>query len=576
VDATSEPLTIGVTGHRPARLAGVDMAVLAERVRATLASFATAAGEGRPLRMVSSLAEGADSIAADAALALGWTLDVVLPFERNRNAEDFPDAAPRAALDERLARARSIFALSGEALAGETAAASYERAGRVMLAQSDVLLAVWDGDPARGRGGAAQIVAEAVQQGIPVIHVPVSMSDDTPELLWDRLDDHDLGQQSLETVPRGRLDQLPRLIAHLVAGAAGSAALDPPRRNRPTIAVAYAALLAATGVRGLRRSDFVRARPEDSRDELLATCGAAQGPNPFATRLSGLLAPRYGEADAGATEAARRFRSAYVSNFALAALAVVTSLIGLALPKSAKPVLICLEIAIIAAILIITHLGNKSGWHRRWLKGRQVAEQLRCLAICAQIGDLRLRASPHAATRDVARRLGLPDATVDRGYIARVQADLTALIDSQIAYLDSDACRMHRLEHRLHRLGGFLFAATATICFLYLGAEIAMFANPEWHEHIVPVMIWGTILSAALPAIGAAIYGIRMQGDFAGTGERNTALADQLRRVKAIGGEQPHSYDVLWRRATRTADLLIEDLSDWLRTYTARPLALPG
>ncbi len=573
---TAEPLTVGVTGHRPARLVGVDTAVLAAQICATLEAFADAAGHDRKFRLVSSLAEGADSIAAGVALQMGWQLDVTLPFDRVRNAQDFPDSDALAALDALLLRADSVFELCSGCLEAEPASTAYERAGRVMLAQCDVLLAVWDGKPAQGRGGAAQIVAEAVLQGVPVLHVALA-DGARPLLLWDRLDEHDVGQHTLDTIPRAGLEQLPRLVAHLL-GDADSGAL--PRhyrgRRRLTVAVAYAMLMAVMAVRSLRGADFVKADPDIARDALLAGCSATRQATPFGERLTRVLAPGFGSADASATDFSRRFRSAYVANFVLAALAVVTALVGLALPKSAKPGLIVIELAIVATILIVTRMGNKSGWHRSWLSSRQVAEQLRCLAITAQLGDLRLRANTHPTTRNVARQLGLPNAIADAPYLAAIQADLGRLIDSQIDYLERDASVMHRLEHRLHRLGGLLFLATATICLLYLAAEVAIMANPAWHHIVEPVLIWGTILSAGFPAIGAAIYGIRMQGDFSGSGERNAALAAELRRVRQLTQKTPQTYDTLARHAKIVADLMVADLTDWFRAYKARPLALPG
>jgi len=41
-------------------------------------------------------------------------------------------------------------------------------ASSVMLAHADRLFAVWDGQPARGYGGTADVVAEARQRGVPV------------------------------------------------------------------------------------------------------------------------------------------------------------------------------------------------------------------------------------------------------------------------------------------------------------------------------------------------------------------------------------------------------------------------
>ncbi|MFJ8953478.1 hypothetical protein ACIRO1_25525 [Streptomyces sp. NPDC102381] len=41
-------------------------------------------------------------------------------------------------------------------------------AGKEVVDQSDVLLAVWDGKPAGGKGGTADVVAYAQRQGMDV------------------------------------------------------------------------------------------------------------------------------------------------------------------------------------------------------------------------------------------------------------------------------------------------------------------------------------------------------------------------------------------------------------------------
>jgi hypothetical protein len=41
-------------------------------------------------------------------------------------------------------------------------------AGKVVVDRSSVLLAVWDGQPSRGLGGTADVVAYARQRGVPV------------------------------------------------------------------------------------------------------------------------------------------------------------------------------------------------------------------------------------------------------------------------------------------------------------------------------------------------------------------------------------------------------------------------
>ncbi|MER5913805.1 hypothetical protein ABT124_25810, partial [Streptomyces sp. NPDC001982] len=53
-------------------------------------------------------------------------------------------------------------------LPGLKAGASSEEPGELLVDQADELLAVWDGQPARGFGGTADVVAYAHRQGVPV------------------------------------------------------------------------------------------------------------------------------------------------------------------------------------------------------------------------------------------------------------------------------------------------------------------------------------------------------------------------------------------------------------------------
>ncbi len=577
-------LTIGVTGHRLARLEAAQLPEITAAIDTVLDAIgaATRFAEPSALRLVNALADGADSLVADAALARGWTLDAVLPFAADDYAADFTGAA-QTAYRAHLAAARARFELPGARTSEGERAAAYERAGRVVIAQCDLLIAVWDGGPVRGRGGAAQIVAEAVMQGVPVLRID-PRGVDPAQLLWDGLDEHSLGQQTIDTVPRGDLHALPALIGNLIAPPDTPEARTMLNRFRhgatgqsQLLWIAYPLLLTVMGVRRLRLRDVRSAAP--LRDD---TGGGGRG---LGVQLQTVLAPRFARADAIAGAVGQRFRSSYVTNFAFAALAVVLSLLGLVLPSGAKPFLIASEVAIIAAILIITRLGNRAGWHRRWLDNRHLAERLRCLSISARLGDLDLRADADVRpgwvgwiVRATARELGLPDAQVDAPYLAGVRRALCALIDSQIAYLSADARRMHKLEHRLHLLGTALFATTAIVCLLVLFLKVAdTMAPTSALAHVAhPLITLATIASAGLPAIGAAIYGIRMQGDFAGAAERSEALAHQLASLRTVIDADAPGFDTLTRRARRLSDLLTQDLTRWLQTYHARPLALPG
>ena len=117
---------------------------------------------------MSSLAEGSDRLVAEAGLAGGYVLEAVLPFARAEYARDFATPESLAAFERLLGHAVAVFELNGDA--GERSRA-YEAAGFVMLANVDLLIAIWDGEEAAGVGGTAQIVSRAIADGIPVIRL---------------------------------------------------------------------------------------------------------------------------------------------------------------------------------------------------------------------------------------------------------------------------------------------------------------------------------------------------------------------------------------------------------------------
>ena len=122
------------------------------------------------LTVVTALAEGSDRIVARAGLTLGARLEVILPLPADDYRSDFTTTRSRETFDALLSKADTVV------LAGDVAArpAAYATAGRAMLARSDALLALWDGQPSPGEGGTAGIVAQARELDVPVCLLCVS------------------------------------------------------------------------------------------------------------------------------------------------------------------------------------------------------------------------------------------------------------------------------------------------------------------------------------------------------------------------------------------------------------------
>jgi hypothetical protein len=148
------PHRIGITGHRE-----FDPAT-SLLIRATLRRMIEAY-QPDDLIGVSCLAEGADTMFAEAVADRGGRLEVVVPAVRYREA--LP-ASHQPAYDACLARATAVHRLA----LVESDNTAYLAGNERMLAAVDRLIAVWDGLPARGPGGTADVVAEARRRGMPV------------------------------------------------------------------------------------------------------------------------------------------------------------------------------------------------------------------------------------------------------------------------------------------------------------------------------------------------------------------------------------------------------------------------
>jgi hypothetical protein len=154
-------ITLGVTGHRVLP----DEAALGARIDDAIDDLA----DGRAVHLLTSLAEGADRVVARRVLARdGGTIEAILPLEAGDYEDDF--ASPASVEDFRDLLERSA---ASEVVTGPTRTAAYEAAGFAVVERSDGLLALWDGRPARGRGGTADVVAHARRLGHPVRVVEV-------------------------------------------------------------------------------------------------------------------------------------------------------------------------------------------------------------------------------------------------------------------------------------------------------------------------------------------------------------------------------------------------------------------
>lgn len=146
-------MRIGFTGHQNAPEAALSL------LQTVGFAMVTAYNE---VAAYSSLAAGADQYFAGLVLGEGGELHGVIPCEGYEAT--FNTVGDQDRYRHLTAAARSVTTLPFP----EPSEEAFLAAGIVVAERCEVLLAVWDGEPAAGLGGTADVVAYTRQLGKPV------------------------------------------------------------------------------------------------------------------------------------------------------------------------------------------------------------------------------------------------------------------------------------------------------------------------------------------------------------------------------------------------------------------------
>jgi len=563
------------------------------------------------LRIVSALAEGADQWVASKACALGYELQAVLPFHRGEYEMDF--ANPAVLNEHRRLRddqALAVFEMDGSRVLESE---SYLAAGRVILNQSDLLIALWDGKDSQGVGGTGQIVPEAFQRSIPTIWINWANPAD-----WrivrsrERLSQpFDFDGARLNAAPNavfciGDTQLLSELVKELLLPAKvdrhgerdlGEEYFEERRRSFTMLGgwwdFVVSLLNFSPGPLHIRIPDFV---PE-TQDDWSAEWKAGQSKLPESTIdwIDDNVLPHY----AWANQLSRYYASLYRSSFAwlyfLGAIAVLLALIGASAEASFRVdlVLIGSEIVVITGIVWLTWHGRRRRWQQRWIEYRILAERLRLVRFSSLLGGAWQRASipVHLASygnpagtwiewhaRSVERFLGLPNAVVDSRYLLACRDLLLGtLIEGQKGYHKSTIKRLRSVDRRLHILGEVLFFTTLIVCILHFAQKVLTGEATGMGA----LERWLIFCAACLPALAGAMAAIRNQGELHRVVQRSEAMADRLELLgeavaSLLTAPGTLASQGLQRAVEETTRLMYNEVLDWRIVFQDRPLVLPA
>jgi hypothetical protein len=595
-------IRVGVTGHRPKDLpTDVANGNLRAAIKKTLSDIKTIAASildqckdfyegGLKLRLISPLAEGADRLVAEEALKLGYELQCPFPFDLVEYKKDFHTEESKAEFEWLRLQASSEFELDGSRKAEDEA---YEAVGRVVLRHSDIIVAIWNGQPAAGRGGTGQIASEALERDIPTIRIS-PRSPHRSHLCRSRSDHKNSEKKSTRPDIRERLWNFITPPKDLKERKKISKFL---KNTRPREIPLFGMFLHVTSY-GYKKPSLpeVSIKSIERKDIRKAWSALPKPHSSVGKHLKKAYSQHFDRSDKLAGAFSSWYRSSFITIYSFGALAVLFAFLGIYL-KSHDSIAdhnshgwLYAELTLIISILALLLLSWIGRWHERWVDYRLLAEalwQMEFLAPLARVTPS-FEVPAHIDHEDssrtwfnwyfraLAREAGLIRAKIDDSYLRAYRRVLEGSILDQISYHGKNAAKLKKAHKRIHITVASFFIATLIACLLHLISEETVTSwLGESNYHTAELIL--SLCAVVLPALGAAAEGILHQGEFERLERRSEAmsarLGESLQRVSALGGRASS------RRLAHVAEsfciaMLLEN-ADWRSVFISKDLGPP-
>jgi hypothetical protein len=542
---------------------------------------------GAPIfRVVSPLAEGADKMVAEEAIAIGYELQCPLPFSREDYEHDFATPESRQQFRGLLAQATAVLELDGSRESEQSKNHAYEAVGRTVLRQSDILIAVWDGTRREGQGGTAQIVGEAVLLRIPTLWIRTEPPHAACLLARAEVGGHcelnfDEFPKQLIGLLRFEPEREHASPERQMADFRNDYFLEGPHAWSLGLLFEVFSKVVAGSWPWLLRIFLKDHKWETHKEWQGAWAVSPDLPSAAKRQVEGGFLMHCAWANQLANYYANLYRSSFVLNYCLAACAVLFALRAY-FDASRQKFWILAELASIILIIAVTTLGRRRRWHQRWIDYRLLAEKLRQMRFLFLIGRSSKtdRVPEHESQGDprktwvnwhfqaVVREVGMLREKFDPLYrLAYRKLLVEHELPSQIEYHGETSRQFKRIYKRLHSLGTSLFFGTLVVCVVHF-----LFAfDITFHRILVQ-------LAAIFPAFGAALQGIVSQGDFHNVARRSAAMYHWLSGIvtQLRVAQEDLSAEVLGELAEKAAEVMGAELIDWRVGFQGKPLVFPS
>jgi len=484
--------------------------------------------------IISPIAEGADRLVARSVMK--WkvsgemdmpTLEVVLPLPEEDYLNDFKTSESKDDFKALLAEAKSVITLEK----ADSRKAAYEQVGRYVVDNCDVLIAIWDGKPAAGKGGTAEIVGYARKIG--------------RSFFWINSENGSIKEEMHE-------EYISRSLKNLEIYNAESLSINEMDSK---FKARYGSLAKKADDSGLPRIFL-----EPLCENLL----------PQSVRAS-LLAERYQKSHM------RTGSLIYI----LAVMAVATVTIQRFFFPD-YPELLGFEFLWMLLILILLRISDRGKWHRKWIDYRFLAERLRASIFLCMAG---IRCEPPKAPPHLSishrpddwmikafewiwdQRPKIPTNSVEFEPLKKVL--LAAWIDDQVSWYKKTSKRQRRMHLCFTRAGVSLFSITLVVA----GIEASQLAHflPISFDSVPEIL---TSMAIILPAVGAALAGIRIHHEYLRNAERYdhmgmhlSSISERIREAKDM--------KTLTRLLEEANEMMLRENQDWRVVFIFQKLEAP-
>ena len=491
-----------------------------------------------------------------------------------------------------LARANKFYLESG---------LRFALAGRVVIEQSDLLVAVWDGLSTANVGGSGHTIVAALDKGVPVLWIDPAR----PDAMQMLHSNEDLARFAEPSMPEQLRQELRETVRYAIQGSdtSGSEGVGEEQWHASSKLRdhAYRRVEALFGnASWAKKFASVRQRYE-APDEIAAGSGAplldtvAALPRlspEMPAMLSKQILRRFAWYDGIATFLSDRYRSGMTINFLLGSIAIVAGILYLPLGgPERKWAFASFELGTLLLIVLTTIRGQRAKLHSRWFETRRIAEYLRHSPLMLAAGVSRPSGRwpadskggwPELYARHALREVGLPAARVDTAYLR----DLLVMLEKyhvlpQRDYHRSKAKRLAKVHHTMDRASERLFvAAVATVsCYLVLAA-LDHFGIGLTH-FLASASKWFTVLGVALPTLGGALAGIRYFGDFErfaaiseATAQRLGIIAERI-SILSQAPDKRLDYSHVAELFRATDETVFDEIQSWQAVFSGKRIMIP-